>query len=109
MRRILIAVSMLLIAIVAANSQTESAPAFVPKAGFVPNAETAIKIGEAVLMPVYGEKQIVSERPFHAELKEGVWVVSGTLNCGSPMCDGGTAVVKISKRSGEILDMIHYK
>ena len=33
------------------------------KNGYVPNAETAVKIAEAVLIPIYGEKQVVAERP----------------------------------------------
>jgi hypothetical protein len=32
-------------------------------------------------MPVYGKKQIESEEPFTAQLKDDVWTVSGTLRC----------------------------
>jgi hypothetical protein len=88
------------------------APSYKPKLGFVPNSETAIKVAEAVLIPVYGEKQIVSERPFKATLNGNVWTVSGTLHCGAAIetdCEGGTAEVKISKSTGEILHMMHYK
>ena len=85
-------------------------PSYQPKAGFVPNAETAVRIAEAVLIPVYGEKLILSERPFHATLEGDVWTVDGTLHCGAEKetdCRGGTAEVKISKSSGQILHMIH--
>lgn len=92
-----------------AHSQTLLQPSFTPKDGFVPNAETAVKVAEAVLTPVYGEKKILSERPFNASLEGDVWTVSGTLNCRVPQCNGGAAVVKISKSSGTILHMIHYK
>jgi hypothetical protein len=95
-----------------AYSQTGQAPSFRPKEGFVPNAETAVRVGEAVLMPVYGEKTIVGERPFKATLQGDVWTVEGTLHCDGPpgaTCVGGTAVVKISKTSGQILFMLHYK
>jgi hypothetical protein len=95
-----------------AYSQTEQAPSFRPKEGFVPSAETAVRVGEAVLMPVYGEKRIVGERPFKATLQGDVWTVEGTLHCDGPpgaTCKGGTAVVKISKTSGQILFMMHYK
>src|ERR1041385_4695620 len=87
---------------------------FKPKAGFVPDAATAIKIAEAVLVPVYGEKQIVSERPFRALLKGNVWFVEGTLHCSEStekkddeFCDGGVAAVQVSKVDGRILHMIH--
>lgn len=90
-------------------SQTQSESSFQPKSGFVPNVETAVKIAEAVLVPVYGEKKILSERPFNATLEGDIWTVSGTLHCGAPHCVGGTAEVKISKSTGQILHMIHYK
>ena len=86
-----------------------------PKDGFVPDAVTATKIAEAVLIPMYGEKKIESERPFDAELTDGIWTVSGTLRCPdgqggtTTRCVGGTATVKISKSDGRILFMIHYK
>jgi hypothetical protein len=83
-------------------------PMFTPKGGFVPNEETAVKIAEAVLIPVYGEKQVLSERPFKATLKGDSWTVQGTLAC-APHCVGGTALVEISKSTGQILQMFHTK
>jgi hypothetical protein len=112
MKRIIISISILAAVVATAYCQTQKIPSIRPKEGFVPNAETAVKVGEAVLMPVYGEKQILSERPFKASLQRDVWTVDGTLHCGGPpdtVCHGGTAVVKISKTSGQILFMMHYK
>jgi hypothetical protein len=92
-----------------------AAQAHRPNEGYVPNAETAVKIAEAVLIPVYGDKKIASERPFKAELKNGVWTVRGTLHCkdaqgkDTESCFGGAAEVQISKDDGRIIDMIHYK
>jgi hypothetical protein len=83
-----------------------------PPSGYVPDAATAVKIAEAVLIPVYGEQKIVSERPFKATLDGDVWTVAGTLYCGdgkSGMCPGGTATVKLSKDDARVLFMIHYK
>jgi len=80
-----------------------------PEQGYVPNSDTAVQIAEAVLVPVFGKKQIESERPFNAELKDGVWTVSGTLHCPVAHCDGGAAVVTISKADARILSMIHPK
>jgi hypothetical protein len=87
----------------------------VPKRDYVPDPDTAIKIAEAVLIPVYGKNQIESERPFAAELKGDVWVVSGTLHCPdgkggiTTHCDGGVATVRISKVDARVVSMIHYK
>src|SRR5438045_3496238 len=84
-----------------------------PKEGFVPNSEAALKIADAVLIPVYGKNKIESERPFTATLKDGVWTVEGTLRCPdgkggfTTSCRGGVAMVKISKADGRIVEMIH--
>lgn len=85
-----------------------------PKDGYVPDARTAMKIAEAVLVPVYGERKIESERPFSATLKDGVWTVAGTLYCGEDKrkatdCDGGVAEVRISRDDGRILYLWHGK
>jgi hypothetical protein len=83
-----------------------------PAGGYVPDAVTAVKIAEAVLVPVYGEQKIASERPFKAKLDGDVWTVDGTLYCADGkigMCPGGTATVKLSKNDAHILFMMHYK
>jgi hypothetical protein len=86
-----------------------------PASGYVPDSKTAVKIAEAVLTPVYGEKQIESERPFTATLKNGVWTVTGTLRCPdgkggtTTSCDGGVAELQISKNDARILYMSHGK
>jgi hypothetical protein len=77
-----------------------------PEKGYVPDAQTAIKVAEAVLAPIYGEEQIKNERPFRATLKNGIWIVTGTL---PENMDGGTAVVSISKDTGCVLGVTHYK
>lgn len=98
-----------------------SAP--VPENGYVPDAKTAVKIAEAVLSPIYGERHIKSQRPFWATLKEDTWLVQGTLYCSDNFfdfitevvffwkkkCQGGTAEVEISRESGKILRHIHYR
>jgi hypothetical protein len=86
-----------------------------PASGYVPDSKTAVKIAEAVLIPVYGEKQIQSELPLTATLKNGVWTVTGTLHCPdgkggtTTSCDGGVAEVQISKNDARILYMLHGK
>jgi NTF2 fold immunity protein len=67
----------------------------IPKDGFVPTADIAVTIAEAVLVPVYGKEAVRSERPFHAVLKGNLWIVTGTVPCeGAPAgaaCPGGNA------------------
>jgi len=110
MRCFIIVISLL--AVATTYAQTPEQPSFRPKDGFVPNAETAVKVREAVLIPVYGEKRILDERPFKATLNGDVWTVEGTVPCDGPAgahCPGGAALVRISKTSGQIFFMMHYK
>ncbi len=72
--------------------------------GYVPNEETAIKIAIAVWNPIYGEKQIESEKPYSAVLKDGIWFVSGSLPKGWL---GGVAEVEIIKENGKIIRISH--
>lgn len=104
------AISCIVILLTAANAQS-----YTPKDGFVPDSTTAVKVAEAVLIPVYGKETIEAERPFKAKLENGVWTVDGTLRCPdgkggvTTLCDGGTAQVKLSKADGRVIKMIHYK
>jgi hypothetical protein len=79
---------------------------YVPKEGFVPDSTTAIRIAEAVFIPIYGESNIRSEEPFVARLSNNVWTVEGTLPTNYM---GGVAMARISKEDGRILWLIHGK
>lgn len=76
----------------------------IPAAGFVPDETTAIRIAEAVLIPIYGQEQVEAERPFSAKLAKDVWKVEGYLARGTL---GGVAEVWIGKRDGKILRVHH--
>ncbi len=82
---------------------------YVPRAGYVPDAATAIRIAEAVWTPIYGERELRSQRPFRAELRGNVWRVHGTLPQPSPGFEavGGTAAAEIDRRTGKILLVSH--
>jgi NTF2 fold immunity protein len=95
-----------LIATLATEASAQAAPSYTPTNGFVPDSATATRVAEAVLTPVYGAKQIESERPFSATLRDGVWYVDGYLPRGSL---GGTAHVEIAKADGRIIRMVHYQ
>ena len=78
---------------------------YVPSGGYVADDKTAVKIAEAVLIPIYGES-IYREKPFIAELRNDVWTVTGTIHEKSI---GGVAVMDIAKKDGRILRVIHGK
>jgi hypothetical protein len=61
-------------------SDEEKAKHGVPRDGcYVPDAETAVRIAEAVCEPIYGRERVVGQRPFEASLNnKSVWVVRGS-------------------------------
>jgi len=77
------------------------------KNGAVPNEETAIKIAEAIWLPIYGEK-IYNRQPFKAEYieKEDCWYVRGTL---PENWTGGVPEIKINKSDCKIVYVFHGK
>jgi hypothetical protein len=79
---------------------------FKPKEGYVPNAETAIKIAIAVWTPIYGAEEIEKEKPYKATLSNGIWTVKGSLPEGMK---GGVAEADIAKDDARILRVIHGK
>ena len=66
--------------------------------GFIPDAETAKKIAEAVWFPIYGEA-IYDEKPYQTKLENGIWIVEGTLKSEL----GGVAYIEIQKSDGKVL------
>jgi hypothetical protein len=79
---------------------------YTPPNGFVPDSLTAVRIAVAVWTPIYGEKPVRDEAPYHATLRDGVWTVEGSFNC-ERACGGGVAVAEIAKGDGRILRVIH--
>jgi hypothetical protein len=75
-----------------------------PPDGFVPDAETAEKMAEILLIRMFGETNTEREMPLRATLKDGVWIVKGTEY---PIRLGGVAEMHISKRDARILYFKH--
>jgi Clp amino terminal domain, pathogenicity island component/NTF2 fold immunity protein len=73
----------------------------VPTAGCVPNAETAIRIAEAVWSPIFGDEIVKSQRPFHAELMNETWTVRGSR----PVPTERSLIAQIEKNDGRILKL----
>lgn len=72
---------------------------------YVPNKETAIKVAEAIWLPIYGEK-IYTKQPFVAELNEKIWLVKGSIPKNSL---GGVPIIKIRKSDCKIICVTHTK
>lgn len=89
-----------------ALKESSNMPGFLPKDGMVPDAQTAIAIAVAVWNPVYGEKEITSEKPYQAVLNNGRWTVTGSVPKGWV---GGVATAVIAKRDGRVIKIYHTK
>jgi len=75
------------------------------KEDYVPDSTTAIKIAEAIWLPIYGEG-IYTKKPFLVKLKDGkVWIVEGTL----VERKGGVPYIEIQKKDCKILKVSHGK
>ncbi len=73
---------------------------------YVPNAETAIRVAEAIWLPIYGNS-IEGNKPFVASLKEkNIWIVSGNLPKNAK---GGVPYIEIQKSDCKILEVSHGK
>jgi hypothetical protein len=53
-------------------------PKGLPLEGCVPDEDTAIRIAEAVLLPIHGSEAVEAQRPFQAILSEPGWFVKGS-------------------------------
>lgn len=97
----------MLVHVFASNGTTNVNKGYIPEEGYVPNEATAVKVAEAVWLPIYGEN-IYKKQPFIAKYdeKENCWIVNGTL---PPDTFGGVPEIKISKSTGEILFVYHGK
>lgn len=79
---------------------------YIPEGGFVPDSETAIRVAEAVWIPIYGEA-VMNKKPFKAELiNDSLWIVVGTLHSGEL---GGVPYAEIQKADGRIVGVSHGK
>ncbi len=87
-----------------AAQPTADTATYMPPQGYVPTARIAIEIAAIVAEPIYGKSVLAHEQPLQARLEGDVWIVTGTLPAGYK---GGTLECRISKRTGQILRMIH--
>jgi NTF2 fold immunity protein len=88
----------------AADAPLETRDERIAKVGMVPDAKTAVAIALAVFKPVFSAAIIKKQSPFHAELKNDVWIVYGTV-----IGKGGTAEAEISRIDGRIIRIGHGK
>lgn len=84
----------------------ETVHSYKPPSGYVPDADTAIRIAVAVWKPIYGRDNIEARKPYRASLRNGVWLVEGALPRGKK---GGGPLAEISKADATVLRVSHGK
>ncbi len=67
---------------------------------------TAIAIAEPILFGVYGQSNIVKQKPYEIYHISNYWVLSGTLP--KDMC-GGTFLIIINDRNSQVIKITHGK
>ena len=75
-----------------------------PKEGLVPDKETAIKIAEVILFRLYGEEDIITQKPYKVKEDDDIWWISGTLKENEL---GSAFNIAISKQTGAVLHLEH--
>lgn len=77
-----------------------------PEKGIALDEKTAIKIAEAISLPIFGEN-IKDYMPFHAELRnDSIWHIYGLPKKSSFMVQfGGAPEFEILKKDGRILNV----
>ena len=75
-----------------------------PKEGLVPDRETAIKIAEVILFRLYGEEDIIAERPYKVKQEDDTWWISGTLKDNG---FGSVFNIAISKQTAAVSHLEH--
>jgi NTF2 fold immunity protein of polymorphic toxin system component len=71
--------------------------------GYIPDTTTAMKIAEAIWLPIYGS-EIYEYLPFKAILiNESIWKVSGTVHTSK----GGSPFAFVKKKDGLIIEVYH--
>ncbi len=67
--------------------------------------ENAVKIAETVLCHIYGNK-VLYQKPWRVEESKESYIIKGQLPSNTL---GGTAMVEISKKTGQVLNYSHGK
>lgn len=107
MRKLILIISLLSIfifSLFAFKKENKETIEVIEANNYVPNKETAIRVAEAIWLPIYGDK-IYRNKPFIAKLNGDVWVVEGTLHTDS----GGVPYIEIRKEDCKVMDVYHSK
>lgn len=72
----------------------------------IPDKQSAIAVAEPILFKIYGNDQILGEKPYNINLIDGYWLLSGSLPQGYK---GGTFLIILSEKNGRVIKLTHGK
>lgn len=73
----------------------------------VPDEETALIIGNAILQKIYG-KILLNYKPLFVKSKDSTWVIAGTLHEDVEF-GGGVPIIIINKKDSRIISVYRTK
>jgi hypothetical protein len=71
----------------------------------LPNKDVAIKVAEPILFAIYGEKNILQQKPYNVSLRENKWIITGSIHSEK----GGSFLIILDARNSKVLRVIHGK
>lgn len=71
----------------------------------ISDSQTAVKVAEDILFKIYGEENIVKQRPYNVKYVEDYYIINGTMPAGIAV--GGTFLIIISSKDGKIIKLTH--
>lgn len=72
----------------------------------IDDKETAVKLAEVILFKIYGERNIVRQRPYSIRYADNKWFIIGNLPRGYV---GGTFYIILDSKTGRIIRLTHGK
>lgn len=76
------------------------------KTSIIKDSLTIINIVESILFSIYGEDNIINQRPYEIYKIDSYWILTGTLSNGKV---GGTFLIIIDSRDCKIIRITHGK
>jgi hypothetical protein len=68
------------------------------------DSSIVIKVIEPILFKIYGKEHIIEQRPYDISFIDKYWIINGTMKEVHP---GGTFLIIVDSRNGQIIKLIH--
>jgi hypothetical protein len=101
------------------NPDAKPKPDFLKDRVLIKDEKTLISIVEPILFQLFGEKNILSEKPYETYLFDDYWIMRGTMKALPPpvllsngalritVQNGGTFTIVVNSKTCEIIGLTH--